>query len=180
MAKRAMCSRIVQVAQRAPGVEIRTNKHVSLFLLLKIPSLSLSLSLSLVFSFLHTHFLSYIHTHTHTHTHQQSILSNPCVSEVADAVKFLVHFKWPTILSPGLASHTLCTMLPCLHQSHSHPSSSERLETNMYKSVSDTWDWQKSRTEIRTGWRQSGVTPRELLRLVHLIKEGGLTPDRLG
>ena len=43
----------------------------------------------------------------------------------------------------------------------------------------DTLDWQNIRAEIRMRWRESGVTPRELLRLIQTVNEGGLTPNRL-
>ena len=40
------------------------------------------------------------------------------------------------------------------------------------------WDWQRDRSETRRRWRESGVTPRELLRLVQMMKERGINPNR--
>ena len=99
---------------------------------------------------------------------------------MADAVKFLVHFHWPASLSPSYAFRTLCMMLPQLHHSPSCSGaqwlgSEERAEND-----GDTLDWQNIRSEIRRSWRESGVTPRELLRLIQTMKQGSLTPTRLG
>ena len=43
----------------------------------------------------------------------------------------------------------------------------------------DALDWQNIRAEIRTRWRESGVTPRELLRLILTMNEEGLALNRL-
>ena len=101
------------------------------------------------------------------------------MSEVADAVKFLVHFHWPASLSPSYASHTLCMMLPQLHHSPRCSGTQWLGSGEDIENDGDTLDWQNIRSEIRRSWRESGVTPRELLRLIQTMKQGGLTPTRL-
>ena len=171
MLKRSLLSqRIIKVAQRAPGeAEVNTARTVKLDL--------------------YTQSMHSMNSFSHYYT--QSVLSGPSVFELTTAIKFLVYFKWPTSLSPVHAFRTLCAVLvstPHLHPGHTQTSSFTKSwnqwlrAEKRYEGQCDRnmWDQQKWQNEERTkSWRESGVTPRELLQLVQMMRAGGVNPNRL-
>ena len=112
------------------------------------------------------------------------------MSEVAEAIKFLVNFKWPALLSPGCASQTVCSMMPdnAPQQPQASPSVNTFRRMHSVKegreekdggNVGNLSDWRKWRSEQGARWRESGLSPKELLGLVQLMREGGRKPSRL-
>ena len=121
----------------------------------------------------------------------QSVLPMSGVCELADSIKFLTHFKWPTALSPVHTARTLCAMLDTgtlpLHSKQTTPGSLSTGSTS--GQVPEVEGRDKERHEHQSEWtseqrstlkwRESEVTPEDLLQLVHMMREGGIKPDRL-
>lgn len=122
----------------------------------------------------------------------QSVLPKSDVCELADSIKFLTLFKWPTPLSPVHTARTVCAML----DTGTSPLSSKQTTLGSLSAGStpsqapdpesrdeESCEQQNERVSeqrSRLEWRESGVTPEDLLQLVHMMREGGVKPDRLG
>lgn len=121
----------------------------------------------------------------------QSVLPKSGMCELADSIKFLTHFKWPTQLSLVHTARTLCAMLDTgTLPLHSKPTSLGNLSTcstsgqvpdvegRDKESHQEQNEW-TSEQRSRLKWRESEITPEDLLRLVHMMRKGGIKPDRL-
>ena len=127
----------------------------------------------------------------HTWTHTQSILPSSDVSELADAIKFLVHFKWPPSLTLLSSCQTVCSLLDQTPDKlQERPVTAETCDpisqvkwrhedkTGEGGVSKDMTEWKKWRSDQRSRWRESGLAPKELLRLVQTMTEGGIIPNR--
>ena len=108
-------------------------------------------------------------------------------------------FKWPPSVLPAQAAHTLCSMLDS-GTLQLHPTEQPTRDKMSTGSTKGSWlrqkgratrgserhtegddcvtlDWQEHTPGAK--WKQSGVSPKDLLQLVHVMREGGIRPDRL-